>query len=146
MKFVIGNDHGGIDLVDSIKEALDELGHEYEWVGTFDKSSCDYPDIAKKACQKVLDNEADFAILICGTGIGMSISANKINSIRACVVTDTYSAKMAREHNNSNSLCLGARVLGTELAKMIVKEFANAEFQGDRHQRRIDKISKLDEN
>lgn len=145
MKYVIGNDHGGIDLFDAVKEELEALGHEVIHVGSDGSQSVDYPDYANLACQKVLDKEADFAILICGTGLGMSISANKIKGIRAAAVSESYSAKMARAHNDANCLCLGARVIGSEVAKMIVETFANTEFEGGRHQRRVDKIMNLEE-
>lgn len=146
MKYVIGNDHGGLDLVEIVKETLESLGHEVIHVGTTGKESVDYPDFANLACQKVLDNEADFAILICGTGIGMSISANKISGIRAAAVSETYSARMSRAHNNANCLCIGARVIGSETAKMIIEEFANTDFEGGRHQKRVDKITNLESN
>ena len=146
MKYVIGNDHGGLDLFEIVKETLESLGHEVIHVGTTGKESVDYPDFANLACQKVLDNEADFAILICGTGIGMSISANKISGIRAAAVSETYSARMSRAHNNANCLCIGARVIGSETAKMIIEEFANTDFEGGRHQKRVDKITNLESN
>lgn len=146
MKYVIGNDHGGLDLVDVVKETLESLGHEVIHVGTTDNESVDYPDFANLACQKVLDKEADFAILICGTGIGMSISANKICGIRAAAVSECYSARMSRAHNNANCLCIGARVIGSETAKMIVEEFAKTDFEGGRHQKRVDKIINLESN
>ncbi len=144
MKFVIGNDHGGIDLYEPIREKLEELGHEVIHVGTDGKESVDYPDFAELACDKVLNNEADFAILICGTGLGMSISANKIKGIRAACVSESFSARMSRAHNNANCLCLGARVVGSEVAKMIVEEFATTEFEAGRHQKRVDKINNLE--
>ena len=146
MKYVIGHDHGGLDLFEIVKETLESLGHEVIHVGTTGKESVDYPDFANLACQKVLDNEADFAILICGTGIGMSISANKISGIRAAAVSETYSARMSRAHNNANCLCIGARVIGRETAKMIIEEFANTDFEGGRHQKRVDKITNLESN
>lgn len=146
MRYIIGNDHGGIDLVDSVEEILLKLNQDVEKVGTYDKESCDYSDFAKKACEKVVNNEADFAILICGTGIGMSLSANKVKGIRAACVSDVYSAKMSRLHNNCNVLCIGARVIGSEVAKMIVETFVKTEFEGGRHQRRIDKITEIEEN
>lgn len=146
MKYIIGNDHGGLDLVDSVEDVLVDLGQEVEKVGTYNKDSCDYSDFAKKACEKIVNNEADFAILICGTGIGMSLSANKVKGIRAACVSDVYSAKMSRAHNNCNVLCIGARVLGTELAKLIVEAFVKTEFEGGRHQRRVDKITEIEEN
>lgn len=144
MIYAIGNDHGGIDLYEPIKEKLEELGHEVIHVGTDGTDSVDYSDFAQKACQKVLDKEADFAILVCGTGLGMSISANKIDSIRAACVSEAFSARMSRAHNNANCLCLGARVIGSETAKMIVEEFATTDFEGGRHQRRVDKITELE--
>lgn len=146
MKYIIGNDHGGIDLVDSVEEKLLELGHEVEKVGTFAKESCDYSDFAKIACEKVLNKQADFAVLICGTGIGMSLAANKFKSIRAACVSETYSAKMSRAHNNSNVLCIGSRVIGSEVAKMIVEIFATTEFEGGRHLKRVNKIKEIEEN
>lgn len=146
MKFVIANDHGGIDLQPAVEEKLRDLGHEVVHLGTYDTDSCDYSDYAAKACEKLNNNEADFAILICGTGLGMSISANKVKGIRAACVSEPFSARMSRAHNNANVLCLGARVIGTEVCKMIVEEFANTEFEGGRHQRRVDKITKIEEN
>ncbi|WP_296114140.1 ribose 5-phosphate isomerase B [uncultured Anaerococcus sp.] len=145
MKFVIANDHGGIDLQPAVCEKLEELGHDVEHLGTYDTESCDYSDFAIKACEKVKSGDADFAILICGTGLGMSISANKVKGIRASCVSEPFSAKMSRAHNDANVLCLGARVIGTELCKMIVEEFATTEFEGGRHQRRVDKIKKIEE-
>ena len=145
MKYIIGNDHGGIDLVDSVEEKLLELGHEVEKVGTYTKDSCDYPDFAKKACEKVLSNEADFAILICGTGLGMSLAANKFKGIRAACVSDVYSAKMSRAHNNCNVLCFGSRVIGSEVSKMIVEVFANTKFERGRHSNRVEKITEIEE-
>lgn len=144
MIYAIGNDHGGIDLYEPIKEKLEELGHEVIHVGTDGTDSVDYSDFAQKACQKVLDKEADFAILVCGTGLGMSISANKIDGIRAACVSEAFSARMSRAHNNANCLCLGARVIGSETAKMIVEEFATTDFEGGRHQRRVDKITEIE--
>lgn len=144
MKYVIGNDHGGLDLYEPVKEKLEELGLEVIHVGTDTKESVDYPDYAKLACEKVLNGEADYAILICGTGIGMSISANKIDGIRAAAVSDAYSAKMCRAHNNANCLCLGARVIGNETARYLVEEFATSSYEGGRHQKRLDKISELE--
>lgn len=144
MIYAIGNDHGGIDLYDSVKEKLEDLGHEVIHVGTNSKDSVDYSDFAQKACQKVLDGQADFAILICGTGLGMSISANKIDGIRAACVSEAFSARMSRAHNNANCLCIGARVIGNETAKMIVEEFVKTKFEGGRHQRRVDKITEIE--
>ena len=144
MKYVIGNDHGGIDLYEPVKEKLEEMGHDVIHVGTDGKDSVDYPDFAKLACDKVLNNEADYAILICGTGLGMNISANKIDGIRAVAVSDAFSARMSRAHNNANCLCLGARVIGNETAKLLVEEFVKTPFEGGRHQNRLDKVSGLE--
>lgn len=146
MKYVIGNDHGGLDLVDNVEEKLLELGHDVEKVGTYTRNSCDYSDFAKKACEKVLNKDADYAILICGTGLGMSLTANKFKGIRAACVSDVYSAKMSRAHNNCNVLCFGARVIGQDLAKMIIEVFANTEFEGGRHLNRINKIKEIEES
>lgn len=146
MKYVIGNDHGGIDLLTTVTDTLKSLGQEVIHVGTNNNKSVDYPDYAKLACKKVLENEADFAILICGTGIGMSISANKIPGIRAAAVSEVYSARMSRAHNNANCLCIGSRVIGSETAKMIVEEFVTTDFEGGRHQKRLDKINNLESN
>lgn len=145
MKYVVGNDHGGIDLYQPVKEKLEELGHSVIHVGTDGRESVDYPDFAKLACDKVLNGEADFAILICGTGLGMNISANKIDGIRAAAVSDAFSARMSRAHNNANCLCLGARVIGNETAKLLVEEFVNTDYEGGRHQNRLDKIKELED-
>lgn len=146
MKYVIGNDHGGLDLEEVVKDELERLGHEVYHVGAYDSESVDYSDYAKKACTEVIEGRADFAILICGTGLGMSISANKIQGIRAACVSEAYSARMSRAHNNANTLCIGARVIGSETCRMIVDEFVNTEFEGGRHQRRVDKIMDIEKS
>lgn len=146
MKYVIGNDHGGLDLEEVVKDELERLGHEVYHVGAYDSKSVDYSDYAKKACTEVIEGRADFAILICGTGLGMSISANKIQGIRAACVSEAYSARMSRAHNNANTLCIGARVIGSETCRMIVEEFVNTEFEGGRHQRRVDKIMDIEKS
>ena len=140
----IGSDHGGLNLKGYIEKYLEENGIEYKDFGTFDTSSCDYPDIAEKVCRSVADKESEKGILVCGTGIGMSICANKIKGIRAAHVTDTYSARMSKEHNNANVICLGERITGCDLALEIVKAYLGAEFQGGRHQNRVDKIMALE--
>lgn len=144
MKYVIGNDHGGLELEEVVKDELEKLGHEVYHVGAYDSESVDYSDYAKNACTEVIEGRADFAILICGTGLGMSISANKIQGIRAACVSEAYSARMSRAHNNANTLCIGARVIGSETCRMIVDEFVNTEFEGGRHQRRVDKIMDIE--
>lgn len=140
----IGCDHGGFELKNRIEKHLEERGIEYKDFGTFDEKSCDYPDIAEKVCGAIVSGSSDKGILVCGTGIGMSIAANKIKGIRAAHVTDVYSAKMTKVHNNANVICLGGRVTGEELAFMIVDSWLDAEFAGGRHQNRIDKISALE--
>lgn len=141
----IGADHGGFELKEHIKKHLDELGLEYKDYGTYSEESVDYPDCAKPVCEAVMDRTADKGILICGTGIGISIAANKHKGIRAALCSDVYSAKMTKVHNNANVICLGGRVTGRELAFMIVDAWLNAEYEGGRHQARIDKIHAIEE-
>lgn len=136
----VGSDHGGFEYKEAVINHLKSTGYDVLDCGTYSKDSCDYPDIAKEVAAKILDNEAEKGILICGTGIGMSISANKFKGIRAALCSDTFSAHATREHNDSNILCLGQRVIGESLALEIVDTWLKAEFQGGRHQKRIDKI------
>lgn len=143
-KIAIGNDHAAVEMKNKIKMYIELLGYEVINVGTDDNSSCDYPDFAFKACKKIQNKEVDLAILICGTGLGMGISANKMKGIRACICSETYTAKMSREHNNCNVLCFGERVVGIETAKEIVKAFLSAEFLGDKHERRVNKIISIE--
>ncbi len=140
----IGCDHGGYELKCHIIKHLEEKGIEIKDFGCFDENSVDYPDIAKKVCNSILTGETDRGILVCGTGIGMSIAANKFKGIRAAHVTDVYSATMTKQHNNSNIICLGGRITGRELAFMIIDAWIENEFLGGRHQNRIDKISNLE--
>ncbi len=142
----IGCDHGGFELKNEIIKFLQENNYEYKDCGSFDTASIDYPDIAKLVCNDVLSGFAKCGILVCGTGIGMNICANKYKGIRAAQCSDTFSAKMTRQHNNSNVLTLGGRVLGPELAKEIVREFLTNDFIGGRHQTRIDKIAEVENN
>ncbi len=139
----IGSDHGGYELKLEIKKYLDEKGIEYKDIGC-NGEACDYPDIAKEVCDLVLENKAEKGILICGTGIGISMAANKIKGIRAALCTDTYMAKFTRLHNDANVLCMGGRVLGGGAATEITETFLSTGFEGGRHQRRIDKISALE--
>lgn len=145
MKLVIGADHGGVEMKAELKERLVKAGHTVADVGTMDTASVDYPDIAEKLCKEVLSGGYDRGILICGTGIGMSIAANKIHGIRAALITDTYSAKMASAHNNANVVALGARTLGIELAWEILEANLNTAHLGGRHAARVAKIMALEE-
>lgn len=144
MKIAMGSDHGGIHLKNHLKDYLTEKGYEVIDKGTYTKESCDYPDYAAKVGYAVTGGEADLGILVCGTGLGISIAANKIKGVRAAVCGDVYSAKMSREHNNANILALGERVIGIGLAEMIVDVWLATEFAGGRHARRVDKIMALE--
>lgn len=146
MKIALGSDHGGLNLKESVKEHLLNKGYEVNDFGTYTKESMDYPDISEKVAIEVRDNHFDFGILICGTGIGIGIAANKVKGIRAALCHDTFSAHATREHNNANILTMGERVIGTSLAIDIVDTFLSTKFEGGRHQTRIDKISKLEDN
>lgn len=139
-KILIASDHGGFELKEKIKNYLLEKDFEILDLGTNSTSSCDYPIFAKKLCKEILNNTAQKGILVCGTGLGMQITANRFKGIRAACVSDTYSAKMSKEHNNSNVLCLGARVLGFGLAIEILEVWLNTDFQGERHQKRLSMI------
>ena len=136
----IGCDHGGFELKNHVINHLKEKGIEYKDYGTYSEESVDYPDCAKPVCEAIQNGEAESGILICGTGIGISIAANKYKGIRAALCGDVYSAKMTKEHNNANIICMGGRVLGRELAFMIVDAGLEAEFAGGRHADRIAKI------
>ena len=140
LKVAIGSDHGGFEYKNAIIDYLKEKNIDYVDVGTYSKESCDYPPIAKEVAQKVVSNEADRGILICGTGIGMSIAANKVHGIRAALCGDTFSARACREHNNANILCLGERVIGEQLALDIVDIWLKTDFAGGRHERRVSMI------
>ncbi len=136
-KIALGCDHIGFLLKEPIKEYLLQVGIEIVDTGTYSTESVDYPIFAEKACKLIKDGECNAAILFCGTGVGMSIAANKVKGIRAVVCSEPYSAKMAVEHNNANVLALGARVVGIELAKLIIETWLNSEFKGGRHLRRV---------
>ena len=144
MKLMIGSDHGGFELKEEVKKYLESLGHEVVDVGTYTPDSCDYPDIAKAGCEKITSGECERGILICGTGIGISMAANKIRGIRAACCSDTYSARYTRLHNDANVLCFGGRVVGGGLACELVDAYLSVEFEGGRHQRRVDKIMTLE--
>lgn len=145
MRIAIGSDHGGFHLKEHIKQCLQTKGIEVLDFGTFTEESVDYPDIAEKVGQAVASGEPERGILICGTGIGISIAANKIHGIRAALCADVFSALMSREHNDANILCLGERTLGVGHAEMIVDTWLHGVFQGGRHACRTEKITKLDE-
>lgn len=136
----IGCDHGGFELKGHIAKHLKEKGIEFKDYGTYSEASVDYPDCAKPVCEAVQNGTAEKGILICGTGIGISIAANKYKGIRAALCSDVYSAKMSKQHNNANIICLGGRVTGRELAFMIVDTWLETEFEGGRHENRIAKI------
>lgn len=144
LMLAIGSDHGGFELKGHITEHLKEKGIEVKDFGVYNEDSVDYPDCAKPVCEAVLNGECERGILICGTGIGISMAANKFNGIRAALCGDVFSAKMAKEHNNANIICLGGRVTGRELANMIVDTYLDAEFQGGRHAERIKKIHAIE--
>lgn len=145
MKIVIGADHGGFFLKNEIVDHLQKQGFEVCDIGTFSESSCDYSDIAANAARAVANGEYDKGILVCGTGIGMSIAANKIKGIRCALLSDVFSAKATREHNDANMASLGARVVGSGLALELVDAFLGTDFSGDeRHVRRIAKITQLE--
>lgn len=138
LRIAIGSDHGGYEYKEQIVSHLKEKGYECVDVGTYSTDSCDYPVIARAVTTKITTGEADRGILICGTGIGMSIVANKVKGIRAALCGDTFSARASRAHNNSNVLCLGERVIGMNLAMDIVDIWLESKFEGGRHQRRVD--------
>jgi len=140
LKIAIGSDHAGFELKEEIKQKLNELFCEYYDFGTYDKTSVDYPIIAKDIAARVADGAFDRGIIICGSGIGVAISANKIRGVRAANCNDIYCAKMSRLHNDANILTLGGRVVGTGLAFEIVKIWMETEFEGERHQKRVDMI------
>ena len=140
----IGSDHGGFELKEHIKKHLAENGIEVKDFGVHSEDSVDYPDCAKPVCEAVLSGGYEFGILVCGTGIGISMAANKFKGIRAALCADVFSAKMAKEHNNANVICLGGRVTGREKAFMIVDTFTDAKFQGGRHAERIKKIHEIE--
>lgn len=144
MKIALGSDHAGFPLKREIMEHLKTKNIEFKDFGTFSEDSCDYPDFAERVGERVASKNYEFGILVCGTGIGISISANKIPGIRAALCGDTFSAHASREHNDANVLALGQRVVGSGLAMDIVDTFLNAEFQGGRHKKRIDKITMIE--
>ena len=144
MKIAIGSDHGGFKLKQEIKKYLNEKGYEFKDFGTNSEDSCDYPDYALPVAEAVASKEFEKGILICGTGIGIGIAANKVTGIRAALCSDTFSAHASREHNDANILTMGERVVGPGLAIDIVEIFLTSKFEGDRHIKRIDKIKDIE--
>jgi len=144
MNIVTGSDHAGFDLKRDLVSYLEEQGHTVVDAGTAIKERCDYPDYAAAVAGAVSSGEADWGLLVCGTGIGMAMSANKVSGIRAAVVSDAFSARATRLHNDANVLCLGERVVGAGLAREILSAWLSAEYEGGRHQARIDKMMALE--
>lgn len=144
MTIAIGNDHTALGLKKAVIELLKELGHGYEDYGTNSTDSCDYPVSGEAAARAVVSGRCDLGIVICGTGVGIGMAANKVHGARCAMVSECYSAQMARSHNNANMLAIGARVLAPEAAQMVVRAFLTAEFLGGRHQRRIDQIREIE--
>jgi ribose 5-phosphate isomerase B len=140
-KVLIACDHGGIDLKTQLADALASWDYEVVDLGVKDHTSVNYPDYALKLGRGVVAGEGDLGVLVCGTGIGMSIAVNKVPGVRGALVSDEFSARMARQHNNANVVCLGGRVLGPDTARAILKGFLDAEFEGGRHQLRLDLIA-----
>lgn len=144
MKIAIGNDHVAVELKHHIKSHLEAKGYEVINFGTDTTDRTDYPIYGKKVADAVASGECDFGVLICGTGVGISLAANKVPGIRAVVCSEPYSARLSRQHNNANIVAFGARVVGSATAEMIVDEFFAAEYEGGRHQKRIDMISAIE--
>lgn len=144
MKIAIGNDHAAVELKNEIKAYLEGKGHELIDFGTNTSESCDYPHFGEAVGKAVVNKEAECGILICGTGIGISIAANKVKGVRAAVCSEPVSARLTKEHNNANIIAFGARIVGAEVAKAIVDAYLDAEYEGERHQRRVDMISAIE--
>lgn len=145
MKIAIGNDHAATALKFEIKEYLESQGYEVVNFGTDTNDSCDYPVYGAAVGRAVASGECDYGVLICGTGVGISLAANKIKGVRACVCSEPVTARLTRAHNNANIIAFGARIVGSEMAKAIVDTFLKTEFEGGRHQRRVDLISKIED-
>lgn len=144
MKIAIGNDHAAVEMKREIQKYLEELGHEVVNYGTDTVESCNYPEYGEKVGRAVADKEADCGVLICGTGVGISIAANKVKGVRAAVCSDVTTARLVKEHNNANIIAFGARIVGIELAKDIVRAYLDAEFAGGRHERRVEMIPEIE--
>ncbi len=144
MRIGIGNDHSAVEMKQEVMKFLQDLGYEVVNYGTDSTESCNYPVYGEKVARAVVAKEVDLGIVICGTGVGISLAANKVKGIRAVVCSEPYSARLSRQHNNTNILAFGARVVGIELAKMIIEEWLNAEFEGGRHQERVNMIMDIE--
>ena len=145
MKIAIGSDHAGLDLKNHIKGYLESKGFEVTDCGTYTPDSCNYPEFGEKVALLVKSGEAEKGVLVCGTGVGISIAANKVHGIRAVVCSEPYSAEMAVRHNNANIVSFGARVIGAATAESIVDAFFGAEYEGQRHAKRVEMISEIEE-
>lgn len=145
MKIGIGNDHAAVEMKNEVVAYLEEKGYEVVNYGTNTVESCNYPEYGERVGRAVVDGEVELGILICGTGVGISLAANKVKGVRAVVCSEPYSARLSRQHNNTNVLAFGARVIGIEMAKMIIDEWLNAEFMGGRHQTRVDMIMAIED-
>lgn len=143
-KIVMGNDHTAIEMKHEIKAYVEAKGYEVIDFGTNEAASCDYPEYGEKVGRAVAAGEADYGIAICGTGIGIGIAAGKVKGVRVCTCSEPYSAKLSRMHNDSNVLTFGARVVGVEMAKMIVDEWLDNQYEGGRHQRRVDQMMEIE--
>lgn len=144
MKIAMGNDHTAVELKQEIKSYLENQGYEVLDFGTNEAESIDYPVFGERIGRAVVNGEADLGIAICGTGVGISLAANKVKGVRACVCSEPFTARLSRMHNDTNVLAFGARVVGNELAKMIVDEWLNASFEGGRHQRRVEMVMAIE--
>ena len=144
MKVVIASDHGGFELKQFVLSHLENKGLEVTDLGPETTDSCDYPDYAEKVCVAIQNGDADWGVLVCGTGIGMSITANKFTGIRAAVLSDCFSAAATREHNNANVMCLGQRLIGMGMAQRILDTWCSSTFEGGRHQRRLNKLHAIE--
>ena len=145
MKIAIGNDHVAVEMKNHIKDYIEKKGHTVINFGTDSTDRTDYPIYAKRVALAVASGECELGVLICGTGIGISLAANKVHGIRAAVCSEPYSARLTRQHNNANIIAFGSRVVGESVAEMIVDEFLNAEYEGGRHQTRIDMITAIEQ-
>ena len=144
MKIAMGNDHSAVEMKEAMKAYVESKGYEVIDFGTNSTESCDYPEFGEKVGRAVASGEADYGIAICGTGIGIGIAAGKVKGVRVCTCSEPYSARLSRMHNNSNVLAFGARVVGSELAKMITEAWLDAEFEGGRHERRVNMIMEIE--